>query len=134
RSTLFPYTTLFRSTGIVSDRKRALQIFTRGESAEIANDIATLAGGTAVITKLSDRVPTAGPHLLEDDAQTAVMNFRTDLDAPSWQELYALMAHGYQVAAFRFSYLDSSDLAAARTMVCNILAESQSKAQRSKTS
>lgn len=120
------------ATGIVSDRKRAFQIFTRGESAEIANDIATLAGATAVITKLADRVPTTGPHLLEDVAQTALMKCRTDLDAPTWQELYALMAHGYQVTAFRFNHVDREDFIAARAMFCGILAESRANSKGTK--
>lgn len=109
-------------TGVFSDLRRALQIFTRGESAEIANDIATLAGAKAVITRLSDRVPADQPHLLETDTQTCLMSFRTDLDSPNWSEMYALMSHGYRVAAMRSQHLDAGDLDAARALFCAILA------------
>jgi predicted acylesterase/phospholipase RssA len=112
------------STGLVADRLRALHLFTQGEQAEIANDIATLAGAKPLITKLGHYVPTDQPHLLDTATQTALMSFRTDLDAPTWQELYALMAHGYQVAAMHSRSLDEGDFSAARSLFCAILAES----------
>jgi predicted acylesterase/phospholipase RssA len=111
-------------TGLLADRLRALSIFTQGELAEIANDIATLAGAKPMIVKLGHYVPEDGPHMLNTATQTALMSFRTDLDAPTWQELYALMAHGYQVAALQCEYLDAQDLREARSLFCAILAES----------
>jgi predicted acylesterase/phospholipase RssA len=110
--------------GLLADRLRALHLFTQGEQAEIANDIATLAGAKPLITKLGHYVPADQPHLLDTATQTELMSFRTDLDAPTWQELYALMAHGYQVAAMHCEYLDVQDLRAARSLFCAILAES----------
>jgi predicted acylesterase/phospholipase RssA len=111
-------------TGLLADRLRALHLFTQGEQAEIANDIATLAGAKPLITKLGHYVPADQPHLLDTATQTALMSFRTDLDAPTWHELYALMAHGYQVAAMHCEYLDVQDLREARSLFCAILAES----------
>jgi nucleoside phosphorylase/predicted acylesterase/phospholipase RssA len=111
-------------TGLLADRLRALHLFTQGEQAEIANDIATLAGAKPLITKLGHYVPADQPHLLDTATQTALMSFRTDLDAPTWQELYALMAHGYQVAAMHSRYIDEGDFSAARSLFCAILAES----------
>jgi hypothetical protein len=43
---------------------------------------------------------------------------------PSWQEIYALMAHGYQVAAMHSQSLDEGDFSAARSLFSAILAES----------
>jgi hypothetical protein len=62
--------------------------------------------------------------LLATDVQTALMSFRTDLDSPSLEETYALMAHGYEVAAMHAEHLNAADFSAARSLFCSILADS----------
>jgi hypothetical protein len=54
-------------------------------------------GSNCAFVRLSDRVPNGKG--LSYRAETRLHGFRTDLDAPSWQEIHALMIHGALLAA-----------------------------------
>lgn len=56
-------------------------------------------GSRCVMVRLSERVP--DPPGIPFLTQTQVARFRTDLDAPSWQEIHALLRQGISTAAYR---------------------------------
>lgn len=56
-------------------------------------------GKRGVIVRLSDRIPE--PPGLPFLVQTRIACYRTDLDAPSWQEIHALVLHGVSAAGYK---------------------------------
>ena len=97
------------STVLVADAERPLgERPGRGPRADLAAQAAALSQaaiesakqrlGTDVhLIRLSKRQPE--PPGLPFSTQTPLALFRTDLDAPSWQECQALMLHGFAAAA-----------------------------------
>ena len=64
-------------------------------------------GSDCVLVQLARRVPP--PEGLPFRVQTLLSGFRTDLDAPSWQEANALLRHGASAAAATLPRLGSGN-------------------------
>lgn len=78
-----------------------------------------LLGTTCFQVRLSERVE--GPDALSFLAQTALAGFRTDLDAPSWQEIHGLLIHGLSVARHILDGPMASPAPTARDTISKIL-------------
>src|SRR3712207_9283745 len=91
RSTLFPYTTLFRSLGITWYRERdaaeatAEEVRGLGRRAEVRHlDLTQLPGAADVVDELADAL--GGVDVLVNDAGTGHLTPVLELDFATWRE------------------------------------------------
>lgn len=81
------------STGLLSDSYAQSAAISQSER----DDFVRVFGEGGKLIRLSERVPDEVG--LPFRVQTFLARFRTDLDAPSWQEVHALLLHGAMSAA-----------------------------------
>jgi predicted acylesterase/phospholipase RssA len=74
---------------------------------------------SSALIRFSER--TEGPLALSFAAQTTLFGFRTDLDAPNWPEVSALLLHGAAAAANSLGKLQDIENEQIRSTICSII-------------